>query len=47
MLDHAAKRAGYIEIFFRNINWKLLEGRLLKPETASRKPVDSHRPRII
>ncbi len=29
MLDYAAKRADYIEAFFRNINWELLEGRLL------------------
>lgn len=29
MLDYAAKRADYIEAFFRNINWELAEGRLL------------------
>ncbi len=29
MLDYAAKRADYIEAFFRNINWEAAEGRLL------------------
>ncbi|MDT8902229.1 superoxide dismutase [Anaeroselena agilis] len=29
MLDYAARRADYIEAFFRNINWEAAEGRLL------------------
>jgi Fe-Mn family superoxide dismutase len=28
MSDYGLKRADYIEAFFRNINWKVVEGRL-------------------
>jgi len=28
MLDYGLKRAGYIEAFFKNIDWKVVEGRL-------------------
>jgi Fe-Mn family superoxide dismutase len=28
MIDYGLKRADYIEVFFKNINWKAVEGRL-------------------
>jgi Fe-Mn family superoxide dismutase len=28
MLDYGLKRADYIEAFFRNIDWRVAEGRL-------------------
>jgi len=28
MIDYGLKRADYIEAFFKNINWKIVEGRL-------------------
>jgi Fe-Mn family superoxide dismutase len=28
MIDHGLKKADYIEAFFKNINWKNVEGRL-------------------
>jgi Fe-Mn family superoxide dismutase len=28
MIDYGLKRADYIEAFFKNINWKAVEGRM-------------------
>jgi len=28
MLDYGLKKADYIEVFFKNINWKVVESRL-------------------
>jgi Fe-Mn family superoxide dismutase len=28
MIDYGLKRADYIEAFFKNINWKVVEGRM-------------------
>jgi Fe-Mn family superoxide dismutase len=28
MIDYGLKRADYLEVFFRNIHWKAVEGRL-------------------